>query len=152
MERSTEESRVTSSAKVYITNDQTPNWSFGGCYISFTLRIEIKLLRLNKVCLCRLLVINLFIYASRTLGVTGTLLTNGKPRDNRIFHKLSCYITQEDLLQPLLTVQEIMMVAAQLKLPSQTSETRRLNTVITWLDNILLNISHQSDYFIYHLL
>jgi hypothetical protein len=67
--------------------------------------------------------------------VTGTLCTNGKPRDNRIFHKLSCYITQEDLIQPLLTVQEIMMVAAQLKLSNQTPETRRLSTVISWLHN-----------------
>jgi ABC-type multidrug transport system ATPase subunit len=83
------------------------------------------------MCLYWLLVINLFIYASRTLGVTGTLFTNGKPRDSRIFHKLSCYITQEDLIQPLLTVQEIMMVAAQLKLPSHTSENRRLSTVIS---------------------
>jgi hypothetical protein len=65
------------------------------------------------------------------MGVTGTLCTNGKPRDNRIFHKLSCYITQEDLIQPLLTVQEIMTVAAQLKLPSQTSEYRRLSMVIS---------------------
>lgn len=72
----------------------------------------------------------------RTLGVTGTLCTNGKPRDSRIFHKLSCYITQEDLIQPLLTVQEIMMVAAQLKLPSQTSENRRLSTVEEVLKNL----------------
>jgi hypothetical protein len=64
------------------------------------------------------------------MGVTGTLCTNGNRRDNRIFHKLSCYITQEDLIQPLLTVQEIMTVAAQLKLPSQTSECRRQSMVI----------------------
>jgi hypothetical protein len=70
------------------------------------------------------------LFVTRTLGVTGTLCTNGKSRDNRIFHKLCCYITQEDLIQPLLTVQEIMMVAARLKLPSDTSEKSRLNTVI----------------------
>lgn len=62
--------------------------------------------------------------------MTGTLCTNGKVRDNRVFHKLSCYITQEDLIQPLLTVQEIMMVAAMLKLPTYTSEKHRLDTVI----------------------
>ncbi|PNF37623.1 ATP-binding cassette sub-family G member 1 [Cryptotermes secundus] len=72
----------------------------------------------------------------RTLGVTGTLCTNGKPRDNHIFHKLSCYITQEDLLQPLLTAHEIMMVAAQLKLPSQISDARRLSTVEEILKNL----------------
>jgi len=62
--------------------------------------------------------------------VTGILRTNGKVRDNRVFHKLSCYITQEDLIQPLLTVQEIMIVAARLKLPSHTSEKHKLDTVI----------------------
>jgi hypothetical protein len=71
-----------------------------------------------------------FLYVTRTLGVAGTLRTNGKVRDNRVFHKLSCYITQEDLIQPLLTVQEIMMVAARLQLPSHTSEKHRLDTVI----------------------
>ncbi|PSN49878.1 ATP-binding cassette sub-family G member 1, partial [Blattella germanica] len=45
-----------------------------------------------------------------TNGVTGTLSANGQPRDIRMFHKLSCYITQEDLLQPLLTVHEIMTI------------------------------------------
>ena len=73
---------------------------------------------------------SLFFYVTRTLGVTGTLHANGKIRDNRVFHKLSCYITQEDLIQPLLTVQEIMMVAARLKLPSHTSEKHRLDKVI----------------------
>ncbi|XP_021933220.1 ATP-binding cassette sub-family G member 1-like isoform X2 [Zootermopsis nevadensis] len=72
----------------------------------------------------------------RTLGVTGTLCTNGESRDNRIFHKLSCYITQEDLIQPLLTVQEIMMVAARLKLPGHTPEKRRLNAVHEVLNDL----------------
>jgi ABC-type multidrug transport system ATPase subunit len=68
--------------------------------------------------------------------VTGTLHANGKIRDNRVFHKLSCYITQEDLIQPLLTVQEIMMVAARLKLPSHTSEKHRLDKVEEALNNL----------------
>ncbi|XP_069702129.1 ATP-binding cassette subfamily G member 4 isoform X2 [Periplaneta americana] len=72
----------------------------------------------------------------RTQGVTGTLITNGKPREVRVFHKLSCYITQEDLLQPLLTVQEAMMVAARLKLPSSTSEKRKMHTVEEILRNL----------------
>ncbi|KAJ0178424.1 hypothetical protein K1T71_006247 [Dendrolimus kikuchii] len=50
-------------------------------------------------------------------GVTGELLVNGELRDEQIFQKSSCYITQEDLLQPFLTVREAMDVAASLKVP-----------------------------------
>ncbi|CAH0398650.1 unnamed protein product [Chilo suppressalis] len=53
----------------------------------------------------------------RSAGVTGELLVNGQPRNEHQFQKSSCYITQEDLLQPLLTVREAMDVAASLKLP-----------------------------------
>ncbi|XP_013190739.1 ATP-binding cassette sub-family G member 1 [Amyelois transitella] len=53
----------------------------------------------------------------RSAGVTGELLVNGQPRNEHQFQRSSCYITQEDLLQPLLTVREAMDVAAKLKLP-----------------------------------
>nr|ASS36030.1 ABCG4 [Samia ricini] len=56
----------------------------------------------------------------RSAGVTGDLLVNGQPRDEQLFKRSSCYITQEDLLQPLLTVRETMDVAAKLKLPRGT--------------------------------
>ncbi|XP_063363293.1 ATP-binding cassette sub-family G member 4 [Cydia amplana] len=53
----------------------------------------------------------------RSVGVTGELLVNGQIRNEHQFQRSSCYITQEDLLQPLLTVREAMDVAAKLKLP-----------------------------------
>ncbi|XP_022129072.1 ATP-binding cassette sub-family G member 1 [Pieris rapae] len=53
----------------------------------------------------------------RSNGVTGELLVNGETRDEQSFQRSSCYITQEDLLQPLLTVREAIDVAASLKLP-----------------------------------
>lgn len=57
----------------------------------------------------------MFFY--RSAGVSGELLVNGEPRNEQRFQKSSCYITQEDLLQPLMTVRETMNVAASLKLP-----------------------------------
>lgn len=57
------------------------------------------------------------MFFHRSAGVSGELLVNGEPRNEQHFQKSSCYITQEDLLQPLLTVRETMDVAAKLKLP-----------------------------------
>ncbi|XP_047534711.1 ATP-binding cassette sub-family G member 1 [Vanessa atalanta] len=53
----------------------------------------------------------------KSAGVSGELLVNGQPRDEQLFKRSSCYITQEDLHQPLLTVREAMDVAAKFKLP-----------------------------------
>jgi len=54
----------------------------------------------------------------------GVLTANGKVRNEREFRKASCYIAQEDLLQPLLTTKESMMLAARLKLSNQVIDVR----------------------------
>lgn len=52
----------------------------------------------------------------RITGIGGTVYVNGFARDLNAFRKHSCYITQDDRLQPLLTVDENMHIAADLKL------------------------------------
>ncbi|XP_016979097.1 ATP-binding cassette sub-family G member 4 [Drosophila rhopaloa] len=57
----------------------------------------------------------------KTTGVDGSILLNGRRRDLPSFRRMSCYITQDDRLQPLLTVNENMHIAADLKLGQTVS-------------------------------
>ncbi|XP_029667725.1 ATP-binding cassette sub-family G member 1-like isoform X1 [Formica exsecta] len=50
---------------------------------------------------------------------------NGKPRNMQEFKKMSCYIMQEDLVQPKLTVMEAMSFAADLKLGRKKSQSEK---------------------------
>lgn len=68
-------------------------------------------------------------FCFRTAGVKGSIKINGKPRDMKLFNKLSSYIMQEDLVQPRLTVRESMVVAANLKLGSTIGYHKKLAVV-----------------------
>ncbi|GJQ74986.1 hypothetical protein Trydic_g9608 [Trypoxylus dichotomus] len=68
-----------------------------------------------------------------TRGVSGELQIDSKKRDEDVFRKESCYIMQDDNLQPLLTVSEAMSVAASLKLgPDITKQEkqRRIDEIL----------------------
>ncbi|XP_026315498.1 ATP-binding cassette sub-family G member 1 [Hyposmocoma kahamanoa] len=61
----------------------------------------------------------------RVVGANGLVCTNGDPRNLSQFRKLSRYIMQEDLLQPFITVQEQMNMAADLKLGNVISKEKK---------------------------
>ncbi|KAF2894326.1 hypothetical protein ILUMI_11849 [Ignelater luminosus] len=54
-------------------------------------------------------------------GVSGSIRINGMPRNMQTFHKLTAYIMQDDLLQPYLNVEELLTIAAKLKLGDRAS-------------------------------
>lgn len=56
----------------------------------------------------------------RVTGVEGTVFANGRARNLDVFRRSSAYITQDDRLQPLLTVIENLRIAADLKVSTDT--------------------------------
>lgn len=66
---------------------------------------------------------------NRVSDSTGSVLVNGRPRDMRAFRKMSRYIMQQDLFQPMLTVREAMKVAADLKLGHDLTNTEKFELV-----------------------
>jgi ATP-binding cassette subfamily G (WHITE) protein 1 len=65
----------------------------------------------------------------RCREATGSILINGENRNIKEFRHISRYIMQEDLIQPLLSVDEAMMIAANLKLSKNMSVTDKQNIV-----------------------
>lgn len=59
-------------------------------------------------------------------GISGEVYVNGLLRNLKEFRRISCYITQDDRLQSLLTVLENMMIAANLKLPTYVSKRKKV--------------------------
>ncbi|XP_046414956.1 ATP-binding cassette subfamily G member 4-like [Neodiprion fabricii] len=69
-----------------------------------------------------------------TSAVTGQVTVNGQPRNLATFRRASAYIMQEDNIQPLLTAEEAMHVAAELKLNlCKQDKTRRVEKILVAL-------------------
>jgi ABC-type multidrug transport system ATPase subunit len=62
-------------------------------------------------------------------GVKGSVLVDRQPRVLASFRRQSCYIQQDDRLQPLLTILESMTLAANLKLSTEVSAKEKRRTV-----------------------
>lgn len=79
----------------------------------------------------RLLNIKYFCHLRRCGDARGSIMVNNRPRDMKIFRKMSRYIMQEDLLQPSLTVMESMEISTDLKLGNTIPKDEKLNSVMT---------------------
>lgn len=56
---------------------------------------------------------------------------NGKQRDLKTFRRMSRFIMQQDIFQDMLTVQEVMMYAADLKLGYDDLSKEQKNEVVS---------------------
>ncbi|XP_013103681.1 ATP-binding cassette sub-family G member 1 [Stomoxys calcitrans] len=79
----------------------------------------------------------------RCSGVTGSVRVNGTTisTSSQKFRELSCYLHQDDMLRPQLTVGETMMLAAHLKLGFKISKKEKLRLVKHILS--LLGLEHR---------
>ncbi|XP_050541164.1 ATP-binding cassette subfamily G member 4-like isoform X2 [Daktulosphaira vitifoliae] len=68
----------------------------------------------------------------------GSIMVNGRPRDMRLFRKMSRYIMQDDLLQPSLTVMESMEFSADLKLGHTLSKKCKAEAIEKILEMLRL--------------
>jgi ABC-type multidrug transport system ATPase subunit len=64
-----------------------------------------------------------------TTKLTGTVLVNGKPRDDEAFRRISAYVLQDDRLYPHLTVNETLMTAAHFFLPDDFTDEQKKELV-----------------------
>ncbi|KAI5659907.1 hypothetical protein M9H77_28700 [Catharanthus roseus] len=78
--------------------------------------------------------------ANRTVvkgSLKGTINLNGQNLDSNLLKIISAYVMQDDLLFPMLTVEETLMFAAELKLPrflSKSKKKKRVEDLIDQLD------------------
>lgn len=75
--------------------------------------------------------IHCYFIFNRVTDATGSVWINGRPRDMRVFRKMSRYIMQQDLFQPMLTIREAMKVAADLKLGHDLTNAEKYELVST---------------------
>ncbi|XP_053613075.1 ATP-binding cassette sub-family G member 4-like [Plodia interpunctella] len=76
------------------------------------------------------------ILAGYTKATSGDIYVNGRLRDENTFRRQSCYILQDDQLQDMLTIQENLTIAAELRLGNHVSKEqkeKRINEIVTSL-------------------
>jgi len=63
--------------------------------------------------------------------LTGSISINGQPKVDRLFRRISAYVTQDDILYTHLTVKETLIMAANFSLPKSTPVAEKEDFVLS---------------------
>ncbi|KAK0584755.1 hypothetical protein LWI29_018013 [Acer saccharum] len=69
-------------------------------------------------------------------SLTGAITLNGEALESRLLKIISAYVMQDDLLFPMLTVEETLMVSAEFRLPRSVSKQKKQARVQTLIDQL----------------
>ncbi|CAA7392800.1 unnamed protein product [Spirodela intermedia] len=69
-------------------------------------------------------------------SLKGTVTLNGQLLESRLLKIISAYVMQDDLLFPMLTVEETLMFAAEFRLPRTLSTSKKRARVETLIDQL----------------
>nr|GMD86124.1 ABC transporter G family member 6-like [Ipomoea batatas] len=69
-------------------------------------------------------------------SLKGSITLNGEPLDSRLLKVISAYVMQDDLLYPMLTVEETLMFAAEFRLPRTLSKAKKKMRVQALIDQL----------------
>ena len=69
-------------------------------------------------------------------SLKGTVTLNGETLESRLLKVISAYVMQDDLLYPMLTVEETLMFAAEFRLPRTLSKSKKKARVQALIDQL----------------
>ncbi|KAH6802943.1 ABC-2 type transporter family protein [Perilla frutescens var. frutescens] len=69
-------------------------------------------------------------------SLKGSITLNGEQLESRLLKVISAYVMQDDLLFPMLTVEETLMFAAEFRLPRTLSKSKKKLRVQTLIDQL----------------
>ncbi|KAG4908678.1 hypothetical protein JHK86_057162 [Glycine max] len=69
-------------------------------------------------------------------SLKGTVALNGEALESRLLKVISAYVMQDDLLFPMLTVEETLMFAAEFRLPRTLSKSKKSARVQALIDQL----------------
>ncbi|PHT54261.1 ABC transporter G family member 1 [Capsicum baccatum] len=69
-------------------------------------------------------------------SLKGTIKLNCEPLNSRLLKAISAYVMQDDLLYPMLTVEETLMFAAEFRLPRSLSKSKKKGRVQALIDQL----------------
>ncbi|KAF9594995.1 hypothetical protein IFM89_035969 [Coptis chinensis] len=69
-------------------------------------------------------------------SLKGSLALNGEALENRLLKVISAYVMQDDLLFPMLTVEETLMFSAEFRLPRSLSKSKKKARVQALIDQL----------------